>query len=56
MSGAPAAVCRSCGTQADAPPVTWMREVDARGISWLCEACTRQHLRLLEARLDEGWE
>jgi hypothetical protein len=37
---------------ADEPPPTWTAQVDQRGRQWLCETCTREHLRAIEGRLD----
>ena len=45
--------CGSCGRQADEPPLTWSSATGPRGTTWTCEPCTRQHLRAMEARLDE---
>lgn len=54
--GSTAAVsCQACGATAAAPPVTWSSAVTRRGGLWMCEACTRQHLRSIECRLDEDW-
>ena len=47
--------CTVCGRQVEEPPVTWTRQVDERGVRWLCEQCTRQHLRAIESRLSEAW-
>jgi hypothetical protein len=45
-----------CGARAPQPPITWVREVDLRRRTvWVCEACAREHLRSIEARLDQQW-
>ena len=52
---APVACC-SCGRQVESPPITWSSAKGPRGTTWTCEACTRLHLRALEAKLDvEFW-
>jgi hypothetical protein len=54
-TAAPAS-CSLCGTSAAVPPMTWMREIDARrGLVWVCDACARTHLRSIEAKLDQQW-
>ena len=46
--------CSRCGTTVDGPaPVTWSRSNALSGTTLLCDDCTRQHLRALEAKLDE---
>lgn len=62
-----AASCSDCGTLSPAtpgdhgdqmpedPPLTWSREVDRGRVSWLCEACSRAHVRAIEGRLDPRW-
>ena len=45
--------CSRCGTSAPEQPLGWSRSVGLRGETLLCDACTRQHLRALEAKLDE---
>ena len=47
--------CAVCGTTAAEPPVTWSLQVADRGRQWLCERCTRDHVRSIEGRLDEAW-
>jgi hypothetical protein len=54
-AGAPVS-CALCGTTAPAPPLTWMYELDrSRGVRWYCQDCSRQHLRAVEAKLDQQW-
>ncbi len=46
--------CSLCGTTADAPaPLTWSTSTGSRGMTYACDACTRTHLRAMEAKLDE---
>jgi hypothetical protein len=33
----------------------WSLESTARGVRRLCDACTREHVRDIEAKLDEEW-
>jgi hypothetical protein len=39
----------------DEPPSTWTLQWGARGQEWLCERCTRDNLRAIEAGLDDVW-
>ncbi|MFL6138566.1 MAG: hypothetical protein ACJ74O_12285 [Frankiaceae bacterium] len=48
-------VCAQCGVAVDEPPPTWMLQWTQRGEEWLCERCTRDNLRAIEARLDGAW-
>jgi hypothetical protein len=46
--------CSACGRQVDGPaPLTWSSATGPRGTTWACEACTRRHVRAMEAKLDE---
>ena len=46
--------CSACGTTApDPPPLTWSTSSGPRGTSWVCDRCTRAHVRSIEAKLDE---
>ena len=48
--------CGVCGSVVEGPaPVTWSTQTSARGLTWLCEQCTRDNLRSIEGRLDEAW-
>jgi hypothetical protein len=47
--------CARCGVAADGRPTTWSSELSDRGTSWLCERCTRENLRSIEARLGQEW-
>jgi hypothetical protein len=53
--------CSRCGTQSDDDaggeglPLGWSLASSARGVDRLCSACTRQHVRDIEAKLDEEW-
>lgn len=51
----PVVTCAGCGEGAEGPPVTWSTQNGSRGISRLCERCTRENLRSIEGRLDEAW-
>ena len=47
-------VCGACGTTAPAPaPLTWSTSHGPQGTAVFCPACTRRHLRAMEAKLDE---
>ena len=54
MGGGPV-VCARCGRSADVSPPTWSSSTGADGLIRLCDVCTREHLRSIEARLDEQW-
>jgi hypothetical protein len=30
-------------------------EVSARGVTWICDTCTRTNLRSIEGKLDDSW-
>jgi hypothetical protein len=49
--------CAVCGarTPDDGVPPTWSSQSGPRGVTWLCERCTRENLRSIEARLDEAY-
>lgn len=48
--------CARCGRGVDGPaPPTWSLERGERGRTWLCDTCTREHVRAIEARLDDAW-
>ncbi len=50
----PVATCSACGTAvAGDPPLTWSTSTGPRGTTWVCDACTRAHVRSMEAKLDE---
>ena len=57
----PASVhCARCGrSRADTPPaeaLAWVMTHDEGGLSWLCLACARTHVRDIEGKLpDEYW-
>ena len=53
---ADALVCARCGQQAQGgDTATWSTATGPEGTTRLCGACTREHLRSIEARLDEQW-
>ncbi|MET0726946.1 MAG: hypothetical protein ABWZ76_01470 [Acidimicrobiales bacterium] len=53
--------CSRCGTTSDDDgggegiPPGWSLSGSARGVDRLCAGCTREHLRDIEAKLDEDW-
>lgn len=49
--------CSGCGRRpAGDVPWTWSRSVDERGrTSLLCEECSRDHARDIEAKLPDDW-
>jgi hypothetical protein len=55
------ATCSRCGALdaddagGDGLPAGWSLETTRRGISRLCLACTREHVRDIESKLDEDW-
>jgi hypothetical protein len=52
---APAA-CSWCGrTAADGPPPTWTAQLGPRGVEYLCEQCTREHVREIESSLSTDY-
>ncbi|MDQ0794101.1 hypothetical protein [Streptomyces sp. B1I3] len=49
--------CARCGSTADggtAPP-TWVFSVENGRRQYLCDACSRAHIRSIEGRLDSAW-
>ncbi len=52
-----AAVCSRCGEDGgggELPP-GWSLSTGDRGVVHLCATCTREHVRDIEAKLDEAW-
>jgi hypothetical protein len=55
------ATCQRCGTTdagdaaGEGLPPGWSLETTARGVGRLCGRCTREHVRDIEAKLDEDW-
>ncbi|MEX2292517.1 MAG: hypothetical protein WD691_01915 [Acidimicrobiales bacterium] len=52
--------CSRCGDvgddgSGDAPPLGWSTSTSDGGMSALCVRCTREHVRDIEAKLDEPW-
>jgi len=46
--------CTACGTTVEGdPPLTWSSSTGPRGTTWVCDRCTREHVRSIEAKLDE---
>lgn len=48
-----AAVCSVCGATEEQQPLTWTVQSVRGRTALVCEACTRRHLRAMEAQLDE---
>ena len=48
-----AVTCTRCGTSAAGQPLTWSTATGPRGTTLLCDRCTRDHVRAIEAKLDE---
>ena len=56
MAGEVQVACSLCGAlAADGAPLDWSTSTGRTGTRLLCEGCTREHLRSLEAKLDEAW-
>ncbi|MFC5728026.1 MULTISPECIES: hypothetical protein [Nocardioides] len=49
--------CNFCGrvVEGDEPPLTWTAAVERGRMRHYCEACSREHLRSMEAKLDSEW-
>ena len=51
--------CSLCGTtvetEGDASPLGWAMTVDGKRVTYQCAACAREHIRSIEAKLDEEW-
>jgi hypothetical protein len=43
--------CSWCGTTAPSAPATWTVQTGRRGIEYLCDRCTREHVRKIESGL-----
>lgn len=56
-----ASTCTRCGATSDEDgggeglPLGWSLATSRRGVDRLCSACTRQHVRDIEAKLAEEW-
>lgn len=56
-----ASTCSRCGSQSDEDdggeglPLGWSLATSPRGVDRVCLACTREHARDIEAKLDEEW-
>ncbi|MEW2294410.1 hypothetical protein ABZ719_17145 [Streptomyces sp. NPDC006743] len=51
----PPVSCARCGTTAPEPPPTWTCSVEHGVHRYFCDACSREHLRSIEGRLDSAW-
>lgn len=55
------ATCSFCGKASDPedpdspPPLTWVTSVENGNPRVYCEACSRDHLRSIESKLDSEW-
>jgi hypothetical protein len=49
--------CDRCGVVDDGEggALGWSSASTGRGVRWFCAACTREHVRDIEAKLDEEW-
>ena len=48
--------CSVCGTTVTGePPLTWSTSTGPRGRTHVCDRCTRDNVRAIEAKLDEEW-
>jgi len=51
--------CWACGKVVAERPLGWSLQVcgpaEQGEKRWLCEDCTRQHVRAIEGRLDDSW-
>jgi hypothetical protein len=50
--------CSRCGAAPEDGtdiPAGWSFSTSARGLEWLCLACTRTNVRSIEAKLPEEW-
>jgi len=45
-----------CGVvAAGPPPLTWSSQSSSRGVTLVCERCTRDNVRAIEAKLEPEW-
>jgi hypothetical protein len=54
----PLPVCATCGrTAPDAASarLAWAHGTEQGRTVWTCDACSRQHLRAIEGKLDSAW-
>ncbi|MFE7860584.1 hypothetical protein [Streptomyces sp. NPDC057403] len=51
----PPVVCARCGARAEGAPPTWTFSVEDGTRRHYCDACSREHLRAIEGRLDSAW-
>jgi len=51
--------CARCGVVGEGPeggmPEGWSLDVGDRGVTYLCETCTRANVRSIEAKLPQEW-
>ena len=50
------AYCGVCGAAApEGAPATWSMQSSERGLTMICDDCTRANIRSIEGKLDEAW-
>jgi transposase len=50
------ATCSACGTTVEGdPPLTWSTSTGPRGRTVVCDRCTRDNVRSIEAKLEQEW-
>ena len=57
-SAATPVACASCGATPEDVALallTWSRGTENGRQVWTCDACSRQHLRSIEGKLDSAW-
>lgn len=57
MAAEPPLVCDYCGRTESDPLalLTWTRAVERGRAKAFCDACSREHLRAMESKLDSEW-
>jgi hypothetical protein len=58
MTGGEPVACGRCDLVAedpDAARLTWSAAIERSRTVWVCDECSRRHLRSIEARLDPDW-
>ena len=54
-AGQPGVACAGCGAASASLPLGWSTQTSAGGLEHLCDRCTRDNVRSIEAKLDEAW-
>jgi hypothetical protein len=49
--------CSSCGRVTSRPEalLSWSRGTERGRTTWTCQACSREHVRSIESKLDPAW-